>query len=253
MPDTSPTDRGAAFDPATPAPATKPAAWWEDFVDIFYAPSDVFARRASSGFGLPMLVVTVLVSLLAVANSGVLQPIMDAEFTRGAAAAMRQNPQVTAEMMEKSRGFTDVIGKYGAIFFVPVGIFLTGLFLWLCGKFVDAKEALSAAIMVAAYSFVPRVLEGVLAGVQGLLLDPESLDGRFRLSHGLGRFFDPDTASPMLLAMIGRIDVFTIWITVLLAIGLSVTGKIPRSRAAIAAALVWLAGALPQLFGALRS
>jgi hypothetical protein len=89
--------------------------------------------------------------------------------------------------------------------------------------------------------------------VQGLLLDPATLNGRFRLSLGVGRFLDPDTASPVLLALLGRVDVFTIWITVLLAIGLSVTGRIPRSRAAVAAAIVWVAGALPQLLGALRS
>jgi hypothetical protein len=97
------------------------------------------------------------------------------------------------------------------------------------------------------------VLEGVLAGAQGLLLDPATLNGRFKLSLGVGRFFDPDTASPVLLALVGRVDVFTIWVTVLLAIGLSVTGRIPRSRAAVAAAIVWVAGALPQLLGALRS
>jgi hypothetical protein len=156
-------------------------------------------------------------------------------------------------MMEKSRGFGEAIAKYGVIVFMPVGIFLTGLFLWLCGKLVDAKESLSAAIMIASYSFVPRIVEGVVNSVQGLLLDPAALDGRFRLSLGLGRFLDPDTASPVLLALLGRVDVFTIWVTVLLAIGLSVVGKIPRSRAAIAAALVWLLGALPQLLTALRS
>jgi hypothetical protein len=254
MTDTSTSHRGAGYEPAVaPAPAEKSASWWEDFLDIFYAPSQVFARRANAGFGIPMLVVTVVVALIAIANSGVMQPVMDAEFTRGTAAAMRQNPQITPEMMAKSRGFGEAIAKYGAIFFVPVGIFLTGLVLWLCGKLVDAKESLSAAIMVAAYSFVPRILEGVITGVQGLLLDPATLNGRFRLSLGLGRFLDPDTASPVLLALLGRVDVFTIWVTVLLAIGLSVTGRIPRARAAVAAAIVWVLGALPALMGALRS
>ena len=238
-----------------PAPdsTTAPAAWWEDFIDIFYAPSDVFKRRERSGFGIPMLVVTVLVALIAFANSGVMQPIMDAEFTRATSAQMRNNPQLTAEMMERGRGIGEGIAKYGAVVFVPVGIFLTGLVLWLCGKVFDAKQTLTAAITVSAFAFVPRVLEGVLAGVQGLILDPSTLNGRFKLSLGLGRFLDPDTASPVLLALLGRVDVFTIWVTVLLVIGLSVTGSIPRSRAAIAGVLVWIAGALPQLMGALRS
>ena len=253
MTDLSSSDRSAAQVGAASAPAAAQAAWWEDFMDIFYAPSQVYARRAGSGFGVPMLVVTVMVTILAFVNSGVMQPIMDAEFARSSAAAMRQNPQLTPEMMAKGRGIGEAIAKYGALVFVPVGIFLTGLVLWLVGKIVDAKESLSAAVMVAAYAFVPRILEGVLAGVQGLLLDPASLNGRFRLSLGVGRFLDPDTASPVLLALVGRVDVFTIWVTVLLAIGLSVTGRIPRSRAAVAAAIVWVCGAIPQLLGALRS
>src|SRR4051794_41074574 len=164
--DMSPSESGLDGTSADSSPKTvAPAAWWEDFIDIFYAPSQVYARRAGSGFGIPMLVVTVLVAVLAIANSGVMQPLMDAEFARSSAAAMRQNPQLTPEMMAKGRGIGESIAKFGAIVFIPVGIFLTGLVLWLVGKIVDAKESLAAAIMVAAYAFVPRVLEGVLAGV----------------------------------------------------------------------------------------
>jgi hypothetical protein len=42
-------------------------------------------------------------------------------------------------------------------------------------------------------------------------------------------------------------------VTVLLAIGLSVVARIPRQRAAIAAFIVWVIGALPVLLGALRA
>jgi hypothetical protein len=250
----SPSESGLDSTSADSSPKTvAPAAWWEDFVDIFYAPSQVYARRTGSGFGLPMLVVTVLLALLALANSGVMQPIMDAEFARTAAATMRKDPRITAEMMEKGRPFGEAIAKYGAIVFVPVGMFLTGLMLWIVGKFFDAREQLADAIMVAAYAFMPRVLEAVLAGVQGLLIDPASLNGRYKLSLGLGRFLDPDTASPMLLALLGRVDLFTIWVTVLLVIGLSVTGRIPRARAAVAGVLMWLVGAIPAILAALRA
>jgi hypothetical protein len=44
----------------TPRAAEPRASRWEDFIDIFYAPASVFARRATSGFFLPMVVVTVL-------------------------------------------------------------------------------------------------------------------------------------------------------------------------------------------------
>ena len=81
----------------------------------------------------------------------------------------------------------------------------------------------------------------------------QQLDGRFRLSFGVGRFLDPDTVSPLLLAIVGRVDVITIWITVLVAIGLCVTGRIPLRKAAIAAAIVWFVGGLPMIVGALRA
>ena len=90
-------------------------------------------------------------------------------------------------------------------------------------------------------------------GVEGLVMAPASLDVQYRGSLGPGRFLDPDATSPLVLGLVARLDVFTLWITVLLAIGLSVTGRIPKRQAAIAAALVWLLGAVPALLTAMRS
>jgi hypothetical protein len=254
MSDQSTSERGAGYEPGSGAgSSSKPASIWEDFIDIFYAPSEVFKRRENSGFGIPMLVVTLLVGGLFLAVHGVLQPVMDAEFARAMASAMRKNPNLPPDAMEKGRAIGETFAKIGPFIFMPVGIFLTGLVLWLCGKIVDAKESLSAALMVTAYSFVPRIVEVVVKGVEGLVMDPSTLNGQYRISLSPARFFDPDVASPLMLALVGRFDVFTIWVTVLLAIGLSVTGKIPRSRAAIAAALVWVIGALPTVIGAARS
>jgi hypothetical protein len=164
----------------------------------------------------------------------------------------KKNVTLTPEQIETMRTVQDKISKVAVFIFLPIGIFFTGLALWLFGKLVGARATLSQALMVSSYAFVPKIVEGVATAVQGLLLDPARMNGRYRISLGVGRFFDPDVASPVLLAFVGRLDVFTIWITVLLAIGLSVVGRIPRSRAAIAAALVWLMGALPGVMQAVR-
>ncbi len=235
-----------------PVPSTPPSSWWEDYVDIFYAPSAVFARRAESGFFVPMLIITLILGLIGVANSGVMQPIIDAEFSRATVLAMKKDPRITAAMMDQTRAFSEKFIKLGGFIFPPIGIFFTGLALWVVGKFVDARQTFGAALMVTTYSYIAKVIEAIAGGVQGLLMDPASLNGRYSISLGIGRFLDPDTANPLVLALVGRIDVFTIWLTILLAIGLSVTGKIPRQRAAIAAVLVWFLGALPGLFGAYR-
>ena len=240
--------------PITQSPiAQSRASVWEDFIDIFYAPSQVFARREHGNFWIPLIVVTVLSGALFYLNSGVLRPIFDAEFDRGMAAALRENPKMPPEAIERMRSIGSIIGQVAMFVFMPVGIFGVACAMWLAGKLVEAKQTFHAALVVAAYSFAPRILQFAINGFQGLFLDPSQLDGQFRLSLGPGRFFDPDTTSPLLLAVIGRIDVFTIWITVLVAIGLAVTGRIPFGSAAIAAVIVWIVGGLPAILGALRS
>jgi Yip1 domain len=235
------------------ATTAAPTSVWEDFIDILHSPSAVFARRENGGFWVPMLVVTLSIAVIFFAIKGMLQPMMDAEFQRGAAAAMRKNPQITEDQLASMRNIQEKFSAFALIVFIPIGIFLTGIVLWLAGKLFDAKETLRTAIVVAAYAFVPKIIEIVLTAVQALVLDSSSFTSHYAVTLGLGRFLNPDSTSPILLALLGRVDVFTIWLTVLLAIGLSVTGRIPRSRAAMAAALVWLVGALPGVLGALRS
>jgi len=226
---------------------------WEDFIDIFYAPSAVFRRRENGNVVIPLAVVTIVCGVLFYLNSGALQPMFDAEFDRNMAIAMRQNPNFPPEAVERIRSFAVRMQQVGTFIFFPLAIAGVGMATWLAGKLVDARQNFRAAMIVAVYAYTPRILDSVLMGLQGLFLDPAQLDGRFRLSFGVGRFLDPDTVSPLLLAIVGRVDVITIWITVLVAIGLSVTGHIPLRKAAIAAAIVWFVGGLPMIIGALRA
>jgi len=73
------------------------------------------------------------------------------------------------------------------------------------------------------------------------------------VGFNIARFMDPDAASSLMIAFASRVDLFTIWVTVLLAIGLHVVGKIPKQQAAIVAVITWVVGALPAVFRALRA
>lgn len=234
-----------------PVPAK--ASLWEDFVDIFYAPSSVFARRANGQWGKPLLFLVITGTVLFFVTKNAMQPIMDAEFARQSAAAMRRNPNITAEQLASGRNFFETLGPVFFALVLTISTILTGLVLWLVGKLFDAKESVAAALMIAVYSEVPRIAQILLQTAQALFMSPESLNAANSVSLNLARFMDPDKASPVAIALASRVDVFTIWVTVLLAIGLHVVGKISRQQAAIVAAITWVVGALPALFGALRS
>ena len=231
--------------------ATPQASLWEDFIDIIVAPASVFRRRERGSWVIPLLVVTIAVVIISFASRGVMQPVMDAEFER-VADGMRKNPQMTEEMIDKARSFSAFFATWGPIIFIPISIIIVGLMTWLVAKLVDARQTLRAAMVVAAYAFVPRVVQFIVNAVQGLVLSPDKLNGVVKLSFSPARFLDPSTANPVLVQVLNRFDLFTIWVTVLLAIGVYVTGRVSKSQAAIAGVLFWIVGAIPAILGALR-
>jgi len=242
------------LEPEVPPPAVATpakASLAEDFVDIFFSPSAVFARRANSGFFVVMCVLTVLLGGLFLANRGVMSGIMDAEFTRGMAAAAKANPSMTEAQMATARKFQEYALNFGAFVGVPLVLLCLGVGAWLTGKILGARLTYTAATMIAAYSYIPRVIEAVGINAQGWLIDTDALTGRFQLTLGVGRFMDPEMA-PGLLGLVGRVDLFTLWVTVLLGIGIGVVGKLPRDKAIAAGAMMWVFGALPSLWTLVR-
>ena len=228
-------------------------SWWEDFLEIFVSPSKVFARREKANFFLPLLVLTVLLTVIFLGTRGAIQPAYQADIERGIAAALEANPELTAETLERGARTMERFAPILRFIAIPVTVLLTGLLLWVAGKFVDAKQALGAAMVVATFANFPKLIQSLVNGIQGLVLPVESLEGMSRLSIGPARFLDPFVASPMALALAMRADVFVIWVTVLLAIGLKVTGRITMGTAAAAAAIVYVIGAFPTILGALRA
>ena len=234
-------------DSAPAAPTPDKASLAEDFVDIFFSPGAVFARREKSGFFLVMCILTILLGGLFLANRGVMQGIMDTEFARAMAETAKQNPAMTEQQIAMGRKVADFLTSFGGFIRVPVAILLTGLGAWVTGKLLEARLSYTAATMIATYSFMPRIIEAFTVSAQGFLLDTDALTGRYQLTLGVGRFLDP-TMSPGLLGLVGRVDIFTLWVTALLAIGIAVIGKLPREKAILAGVVMWAFGALPALW-----
>jgi hypothetical protein len=236
---------GANTDTVTNAePTPSKASLWEDFVDIFYAPSAVFARRADGKFGLALLVLVVVCTALIFLTKNAMAPIFDAEYTRQTAAAMAKNPNVTADQMASGRKFFETATP---IFFgvgLAISVFGAGFILW--------ATKLAAAFMIATYAEVPRIVQTLVNAAQALFMDPDKLNGVNSVAFNPARFMDPDHASAVAIALASRFDLFVIWITVLMGIGIYVVGKVSKQQAAIAAGLTWLVGSLFPLLGALR-
>ena len=237
----------------TEAAAPKKGSVWEDLVDIYFAPSEVFARRRDGQFGVALIVLILATAVLFALTKGYLQPIFDAQFQKGMESAMRQNPRITQEQMETMRS----VGEKVTLIVVPitlaVSVFVIGLLLWLVGKAFGSTQPLGLAVMVATFSQYPRIIQAVLNGIQGFLMDPARLTSMYSISASPARFLDPTTTSPAVMAVLSRLDIFTLWCTVLLAIGLHVTGNISKGKAYAAAFIVWALAFVPALYQATKA
>ncbi|MDO8501833.1 MAG: YIP1 family protein [Gemmatimonadaceae bacterium] len=236
---------------ATSSPVPAKAGLWEDFIDIFYQPSQVFERRREGKFGAALVVLMVISGILFFALYNGLAPIMDAEMAKQAAAMAAKNSSLTPDQISGLQNSMEKFAVIGYMIAIPVGVAVTAAVLWLAGKLVNAKVAFVAALMIATYSQVPRLAEMVLNAIQGLALAPESINSRYSVSLGIARFLDVSSTNPFVLTILDGLDVFTIWTTALLAIGLAVVARIPVARAAFAAAAVWVVVLLPALYAAL--
>jgi hypothetical protein len=232
----------------TASVATPPAqsSFWEDLIDIFFAPAGVFRRWQYRSAWPPMLFVALAIGVIVALTFATLEPVIDAEMVRGVvqSAKARGAPAPTADQLAIMRKFGMPVAQYGSSIIILVTMFIVGSVSYVVGLLFKSKQAYNAALVVAGWAYMPRVLGTVANGIQGLLMDVSQMKTVQALSLGPVRFFDPDTTNPLLFQLLGRLDLMVIWETVLLAIGLYVTGKISKSNAALFGLAIWFVGGL---------
>jgi hypothetical protein len=228
---------------ATSAPAPN-TSLWEDFTDIFYAPSQVYERRRDGRFG-PALIV---LALLGLALFFIFRPMWSAVTDVAIAQSLRSNPNLTPEQVQSARQMSEKFGVVGGVFQAvlgyPIAVAITALTLWLVGKMFGATERFAQAMTIATYANFPRLLGTAVAGALYLMGQPSEVRSPFSILVSPLRFVDESTVSPLVAAFLSRFDLFTLWTTALLAIGLHVIGRISKGSAAMAAGLVWVLGSL---------
>jgi hypothetical protein len=223
-----------------------PASLAEDLIDIWYAPSTVFARRARGGAWGPFLITAVLLVAVYFAALGSMPGVIDAEVARAVADAQAGNPELTGEQLEAVRKVTEKAVSFGGLVFMPLALLLLGACVWLLAKVLGGSANFGAGVRIASFAYLPKVLELLLVIGQGFILETAAWTGRYQFSWGIGRFLDPSGAQGM-VNFLGRLDVFTLWVTFLCVLGLIHVAKVPRNKAYVAGGILWMLGALPSL------
>lgn len=147
----------------------------------------------------------------------------------------KSNQSLPEEQMEQQVAFAKGIAKFSPIIgavFTPIfyvviaGIFALGL------MFIQAKTTFKKILSVVAWSFAATSIVATLVTMASLMVrDQESLRSMDPTQSGgivpsnLAAFLPSDT-SAVILSVAGSLDIFTIWILILLTIGFaSISGS----------------------------
>lgn len=216
----------------------------EDYVDIWFSPSAVFARRREGGAWGPLILTTLILCVMFWAAMSAMQGIFDVETAKAMAKMQAENPSIPADQLEQIRKVTEVSMRWGGLIFMPILLVVLGTCTWIVSKVLGGALSFGGGVMIASFAYLPKALDLLLFFAQSYVFEPAA--GRYQYSIGVGRFLDP-AMDPRMYNFLGRFDLFTIWVTVLLTLGLIHTAKVERPKAIVGGVILFVLGAIPPL------
>lgn len=228
-------------------PPAKTAPLWEDFIDVFVSPAALFDRRRN-GRGSRWVVPLIVLAVLALVLYYVFLPATEAITRAAMQAQMAKNPQVNAATMEKGARMMRIFGGIIVPFAIAIRALLLGLLLWLFTKLVDSALTFAQSMVIVVYASFVSILQQVAVGILVIVKNNNGapIDAIRDTAIGPARFV-PTGASPALLAILGRFDLFVLWQLVLWIVGVKVITRTSTGRAVLAAVLVWAVAIVPAL------
>jgi hypothetical protein len=216
-------------------PEQQTASRWEDYIDVYFSPFELFRRRAHDKVAPPLftlLALGILFYLVMIpANRIVVRSTIP--------------PEQQAQMSE---GMINMMSYFGIIGVPIMYLFMTTIaaaLLWIGARMADIRADFSRTMLIATYASFVLLLSQILASVLVLIGGEAGFDIVRSMSFGVLRFIGSTDMDGILAAILQRLDIFAIWQAVLWAIGLSVIYKVSMAKAGIIAGVVWILFAVP--------
>lgn len=220
-------------------------------MNVFASPSDAFeglstAPASTSLWLVPMLVsmvVGILFTYLLFSNPTLKSQLMDMQ-AQGMEQAVKDGKmtQAQADRMREGMegvglGMFMVFGGIPVLIFVAVAFFGGALFLWLAGKFV-LRSAIGYNKYLEVYGIAAWI--GMLGSIvtMAIMIALDSFFARPALSLAVLSEFNPMNTTHKIL---GRLEVFALWQTAVIGIGLSKLTEKPIATGLTVAFVLWIA------------
>jgi hypothetical protein len=229
----------------TSAPATPESGggFFHNLIDVYFAPREAFARiLRAPGFVLPLLGHIAL----AFAFTGVWMNKVDPkEFMKTQIEEAGQWEKIPPErreaILEGAAGRMKIFGWIGPAVFTPLMVVVVaGVLMSIFRFFYSSEVGFKASLALVAWTFfaVALVTTPLLLLVLQLKGD-WNVNPQEVLQANLGLLLDKFTAAKPLWALLTSIDVFSLWMVFLLAVGFGVASRKTTGSAIWGVGIAW--------------
>ncbi len=226
-----------------PVPAKK-ASLWEDVVDVFVSPAELYRRHVNDGWVKPWLVLSVLVVVLYFVFLGPNHEISVASMREALARANKPVPEGAGQGMAGQ-----IVGGLFQPIIIAIGILLTGVLLWIAGAVAQAGPRFKQACMIVAWASFPTILQRALSAVLVIMKtnSGEPLNPTRDVSFGVLRFVDSSSLPLPIVSALSMADIFILWQVVLWVVALKVVSNFSTGKAVAVSIATWLVLLLPLM------
>lgn len=215
----------------------------------FYSPKAVFDAIAEKP---TWLIASIVLAVLSALSGVVIASRLDLDAAIAARMSGQDVPPEAAEAALKFAHAFQYIGPVVSGLMVPLFLALVALLFWAGLKLMATEDTKFAPVFSATLhawwpaSLVASVF-GVITALTHAKLTPE--EAQRLVKSNVAAFMSAD-AHPALLALLGSIDVFSVWIMVLLIFGLSVVGKTSLAKSSAIVVVLWAVHVVLKVGGA---
>ncbi|HUS18489.1 MAG TPA: YIP1 family protein [Terriglobales bacterium] len=224
--------------PPPPEPTTPRLSEVERITNIFVAPSKTFADIKRNAMWIApwlLMLVTSLAFAYTVGQRVGWEQVMQNNLQMAPAAQQERMEQIPADQKARVMAQQVMVTKgisYGFPILGLIWLVIVALVLWATFSFgagADVKFGQSLAIVV--YASLPAVIKTLLATLLLWLKVPDDFFIQNSIGTNLGYYLGFHDTPRFLYSVATALDIFTIWILVLTAIGFTTVGRIKSSTA----------------------
>lgn len=230
------------------APAAVSLSQWQRVACTFTAPSKTFEdiRKGNRSWWLPLIVLALASYILfgAVVQKVGIRQTVENQITMNP-SAQEQMAKATPEQREKGMQFWTVFSE---VLFVAApalqmlyGVVFSAVLMGTINFGFGGRAKFGDLFAVVYYAWLPQVVK-VLLGTAVIYagMAPESFNIKNFAPTNLGAFLDPTDTARWLYALATSLDAVTIWMLVLMSVGVAAVAGVKRSAGYIAVFGWWV-------------